>query len=76
MIAICYGGRLVAKLRVARECEGRRSYADAMPQTVALAKQLRAEGLSYRKIAAALAGHVTGSGRAHVASAIQKMLAG
>jgi hypothetical protein len=84
MIAICYGGRLVAKLRVARErkkaetgkCEGRRSYADAMPQMVALAKQLRAEGLSYRKIAAALAGHVTGSGRAHVASAIQKMLAG
>ena len=76
MIAICYGGRLVAKLRVARECEGRRSYADAMPQTVALAKQLRAEGPSYRKIATALAGHVTRSGRAHVASAIQKMLAG
>ncbi len=77
--------RLVAKLRVARErkrsetgkCEGRRSYAEAMPDTVALAKQLHAGGLSYRKIAAALAeqGHVTGSGKAHVASAIQKMLA-
>jgi DNA invertase Pin-like site-specific DNA recombinase len=77
--------RLVAKLRVARErkraetgkCEGRRSYAAAVPQTVALAKQLHADGLSYRKIATALQqqGHVTGSGKAHVASAIQKMLA-
>jgi len=76
--------RLVAKLRVARErkraetgnCEGRRSYAEAMPETVALAKQLQAEGLSYRKISATLAaqGHVTGSGKLHAASAIQKML--
>jgi hypothetical protein len=47
-----------------------------MPETVALAKQLHAEGLSYRKISAALAehGHVTGSGKPHVASAVQKML--
>jgi DNA invertase Pin-like site-specific DNA recombinase len=72
--------RLVAKLKAAREAQGklggRKGYADAMPETVALAKQLRAEGLSYRKISEALAarGHVTGSGRPHAASAIQKML--
>lgn len=76
--------RLVAKLKAARaakkaatgKCEGRRGYAEAMPETVALAKQLHAEGFSYRKISAALAarGHMTGSGKAHVASAVQKML--
>jgi hypothetical protein len=58
--------RLVKKLREARErlgkLGGRKSYAAAMPETVTLAKQLHAEGLSYRKIAAELAarGHVTG----------------
>ena len=77
--------RLVAKLRAARErkkaetgkCGGRKTYSEAMPATVALAKHLQAQGLSYRKISAELAaqGHVTGSGRPHVASAIQKMLA-
>jgi DNA invertase Pin-like site-specific DNA recombinase len=76
--------RLVAKLKAARDrkgeahgkCEGRKGYAEAMPETVALAKQLRAGGLSYRKIAAELAarGHVTSGGKPHVASAIQKML--
>jgi DNA invertase Pin-like site-specific DNA recombinase len=76
--------RLVAKLRAARDrkreatgrCEGRKSYAEAMPATVALAKELHTAGLSYRKIAAELAarGHVTGSGKQHVASAVQKML--
>jgi len=78
--------RLVKKLRDARErkraetgkCGGRKSYAEARPYTVALAKQLQSEGLSYRKIAAELAvrGHVTGSGKPHVASATQKMLLG
>ena len=76
--------RLVAKLKAARvakkeatgKCEGRKSYAEAMPETVALAKQLHADGSSYRKIAVALAaqGHKTGSGKPHAASAIQKML--
>jgi DNA invertase Pin-like site-specific DNA recombinase len=76
--------RLVAKLRVARErkkaetgkCGGRHSYAEGMPETVALTKQLHADGLSYRKISAELAsrGHTTGTGKPHVASAIQKML--
>ena len=76
--------RLVRKLREARDrkraetgrCEGRKSYAEARPETVALVKQLEAEGLSYRKIATELAarGHVTSGGKPHVASAIQKML--
>jgi DNA invertase Pin-like site-specific DNA recombinase len=72
--------RLVRKLREARERSGklggRKSYAEAQPETVALAKQLRSQGVSYRKIAAELAarGHVTGTGKPHVASAVQKML--
>ena len=47
-----------------------------MPDTVALAKGLEARGLSYRRIAAELAtqGHVTRTGKPHVASAVQKML--
>jgi hypothetical protein len=47
-----------------------------MPETVALAKQLHLDGMSYRKISTTLAslGYVTGSGKPHVASAIQKML--
>ena len=62
--------RLVRKLREARErkradtgkCEGRRSYSEARPDVVAAAKELRAGGLSLRKISAALAerGHLTG----------------
>jgi DNA invertase Pin-like site-specific DNA recombinase len=51
--------RLVRKLREARERSGklggRKSYAKAMPETVTLAKQMHAAGLSYRKIAAELA---------------------
>jgi DNA invertase Pin-like site-specific DNA recombinase len=84
MFAQLEKSRLVAKLKAARDrkreatgrCEGRKSYADSMPATVALAKQLHADGLSYRKISAELAvqGHVTGSGKHHVASAVQKML--
>jgi hypothetical protein len=47
-----------------------------MPEIVALAKQLEAEGLSYRKISAKLTGlgHVTRTGKPHAASAVQKML--
>jgi DNA invertase Pin-like site-specific DNA recombinase len=77
--------RLVAKLKAARDrkreamgkCEGRKSYAEATPETVALAKELHRNGLSYRKIAAELAakGHLTRNGKPHVASAVQKMLA-
>src|SRR5271155_5838626 len=46
------------------------------PEAVALAEQLHAAGMSYRKISATLAeqGHVTSRGKPHVASAIQKML--
>ena len=76
--------RRVAKLKAARDrkkaetgkCGGRRSYSEARPDTVALANELHGKGLSYRKISAELAaqGHVTGRGKVHVASAIQKML--
>ncbi len=76
--------RLVAKLKAARDkkrehtgkCEGRKGYAEAMPETIALAKQLHSDGLSLRRISAALAerGHVTASGKPHVASAVQKMV--
>lgn len=72
--------RLVRKLREARErtgkLGGRKPYAQAMPETVALAEELHDHGLSYRKIAAELAarGHVTRTGKPHVASAVQKML--
>lgn len=62
--------RLVKKLREARERSGklggRRSMADARPEVVTMVKQLHAEGLSYRKIAARLAeqGYLTGADEA------------
>jgi DNA invertase Pin-like site-specific DNA recombinase len=76
---------LVAKLKAARDrkkaatgkCEGRRSYAEARPEVVALAKQMRDRGLPLRQISAALAeaGYLTGGGKPYVASAVQAMLA-
>src|SRR6476646_1494562 len=67
---------LVAKLKAARDrkkaatgkCEGRRSYAEAKPETVALAKKLHGQRLSLRKIAAELAasGHLTAYGKPYV----------
>jgi DNA invertase Pin-like site-specific DNA recombinase len=76
--------RLVAKLKAARDrkraetgkCGGRKTYAESKPETVALAKQLQAAGLSYRKISAELfaKGHATSQGRPYVASAVQAML--
>ena len=43
---------------------------------MALAKELHTQGLSYCKISAELAarGHITRTGKPHVASAVQKML--
>jgi hypothetical protein len=65
---------LVAKLKAARDrkrlatgkCGGRRSYREARPNVVALAKELQAGGMSLRKISAELAarGHLTGGGKA------------
>jgi DNA invertase Pin-like site-specific DNA recombinase len=72
--------RLVRKLREARERSGRRGgrkpYREIRPETVALAKQLRAEGMSFRKIPVELAarGHLTARERPYVISAIQAML--
>src|SRR5215472_19138311 len=62
---------LVAKLKAARDrkkaatgkCGGRKSYAEAKPETVALAKELRRSRMSLRRISATLAvqGHLTAS---------------
>jgi DNA invertase Pin-like site-specific DNA recombinase len=75
---------LVAKLRAARDrkraatgkCGGRKSYAEARPEVVALAKELRGQRMSLRKISAALAarGYVTAGGKPYVATAVQAML--
>jgi DNA invertase Pin-like site-specific DNA recombinase len=77
---------LVAKLKAARDrkkaaigkCGGRKSYAEAKPETVALAKELRGQRMSLRKISAELAtrGHLTARGKPYVASAVQTMLSG
>lgn len=76
--------RLVHKLRVARErikaatgkCGGRKTYAEARPEVVALAKELHGQRMSLRKISAELAarGHLTANGRPYVATAVQAML--
>ena len=77
---------IVAKLRGARErvrrtkgkCEGRKSYAEARPDTVALARQLRRDlpRPSLRELSAALAdrGHVNGAGNEYSATAVKNML--
>jgi DNA invertase Pin-like site-specific DNA recombinase len=75
---------LVAKLKAARDrkkaatgkCGGRRSYLEARPEVVALARELSASGMSLRKIAVTLAerGHLTGGGKPYVASAVQAMV--
>src|SRR5260370_2060570 len=75
---------LVAKLKAARDrkraedgkCGGRKSYAEARPEVVALAKELSEQGMSYRKISAELAArdHLTAGGKPYVASAVQSML--
>ena len=78
--------RLVAKLKGARDrarrqrgkCEGRKSYAEAKPQLVALAKQLKRElpRPSLRDISGALfdRGYATPLGKPYSASAVQSML--
>ena len=80
------GRCLVAKLKAARDrkkavtgkCGGRKTYAEAKPETVARARALRRgpPRMSLRKVAAALAieGHVTAKGRPYVATAVQAML--
>ena len=75
---------VVAKLKAARDrkkaetgkCEGRKSYAEANPELVALARSLSAERLSLREISAELAAHGyrTAHGIAYSASAVKAML--
>jgi DNA invertase Pin-like site-specific DNA recombinase len=76
---------LVAKLKAARDrkkaatgkCGGRKSYAEAKPDVVALARGLHGQRLSLRRISAELAarGHVTAGGKPYVASAVRAMVA-
>jgi hypothetical protein len=72
---------LVAKLKAARERSGRlggrKSYAEARPETVALARQLHEQRMSLRKISVALAaqGHLTARGKPYVATAVRAMVA-
>lgn len=82
---------LVARLKGARDrkraatgkCGGRKSHAEAHPQTVQLAKSLRwinkrmREKRSLREIAGELAkaGHVSSAGKPYSASAVREMLA-
>jgi DNA invertase Pin-like site-specific DNA recombinase len=78
--------RLVGKLKAARDrkkaetgkCGGRKSYAEAKPELVALAKQLRRElpRPSLRDISGALfdRGYTTPLGKPYSASAVQSML--
>ena len=75
---------LVAKLKAARDrkkavtgkCGGRKTYAEARPDVVLLAKQMHDQGMSLRKISAELEarGYVTAGGKLYVASAVQTML--
>lgn len=76
----------VAKLRGARErkrakglkVEGRKSHAEANPETVALARQVKASGhhVSLRRVSAELAkaGYLNANGRPYAAKSIMKML--
>jgi len=74
----------VAKLRLARDRihkrdgkrEGRKSHAEERPEVVALAKQLRKQGVSYRAISLELAkvGHVNEHGRLFNHKSVRAML--
>jgi DNA invertase Pin-like site-specific DNA recombinase len=76
--------RMVHRLKVARDRKkrltgkgiGRKTLAEARPESVALAKQLHAQGLSLRRISTELAsrGHVASNGKPYVASHVQQVL--
>jgi DNA invertase Pin-like site-specific DNA recombinase len=74
----------VAKLKGARDrkrrtngkCEGRKSYAERDPELVALAREIKAGGVSLHEVARQLEaqGRVTPSGKRYSASAVASML--
>ena len=76
------GGEALRHLRGLESSDATRGlfsdYAEARPEAVALAKELRSQRMSLRKIAAELArcGYLTANGRQYVATAVQAMLAG
>jgi DNA invertase Pin-like site-specific DNA recombinase len=75
---------LVAQLRAARERKiaaggrgsGRFTYAQKVPEVVALVRELHGQRQSLRQISKTLAaqGHLTGGGKPYTATAVQKML--
>ena len=75
---------LVAKLRAARERKtaaggrgsGRFTYAQKVPEVVALVRELHGQRQSLRQISKTLAaqGHLTGGGRPYTATAVQMVL--
>jgi hypothetical protein len=69
------------KIAAGEKCGGRKSYAEARPEMVELARQLRRPDpnrrpLSLRKVSAALAerGYVASTGRPYEATAVASML--
>jgi len=77
---------LVAKLKGARlrkkrergKCEGRKSYAEMQPQTVAYARKLRRDGATLQQVAAALAEQqmLNGKNRPFAPAQIARMVGG
>jgi DNA invertase Pin-like site-specific DNA recombinase len=77
---------LVAKLKAARDRKkaaggwsgGRYGYAKEVPEAVAAARELRAEGLSLRAISAAMAerGLLTSGGKPYAPASVAKMVGG
>jgi DNA invertase Pin-like site-specific DNA recombinase len=77
---------LVSKLKGARQrkratgvkVDGRKNYAELVPETVAQAKALKAEGLTLRQVADRLAseGHLTRVGTPYQFTAIGRMISG
>ena len=75
---------LVAKLRSERKVaaggrgSGRFTYAQKVPEVVALVRELHGQRQSLRQISKALAaqGHLTGGSKPYTATAVRKMLRG
>jgi DNA invertase Pin-like site-specific DNA recombinase len=75
-VAKLRGARERKRRRTGRKVEGRKSYSEARPETVRMARDLASQRMSLRKIAAALAetGHVTANGKPYAFTAVAAML--
>ena len=76
LIVTSTGARERQRRKTGKKVEGRKSYAEQKPEMVKLAKELRAEEPSLRKISSALfaAGYKTPNGLRYSASAVASML--